>query len=150
LHPSRAGEIVLSHFWVDNFDLATDKQYGGGEINITTLMAFQEGRTLEAHNFHIHVPRNASRRISSEDPDPIPKKVDIQILPPTCSMEIVPEQFIFDDRKFMTFYFAWIIARGDSSSDQVIPIFSGFMTNARKTTDPVVIKTVETYLPPIN
>ena len=150
LHPSRACEIVLSHFWVDNFDLATDKQYGGGEINITTLMAFQEGRTLEAHNFHIHVPRKASRRISSEDPDPIPKNVDNQILPPTCSMEIVPEQFIFDDRKFMTFYFAWIIARRDSSSDQVIPIFSGFMTNARKTTDPVVIKTVETYLPPIN
>jgi hypothetical protein len=54
LHPSRADEIVLSHFWVDNFGLATDKQYGGGEINITTLMAFQEGRTLEAHNFHIH------------------------------------------------------------------------------------------------
>ena len=65
-------------------------------------------------------------------------------------MEIVPEQFAFDDKKFMTFYFAWIIARRDNSSDQVIPIFSGFMTNARKTTDLVVMKTVETYLPPIN
>lgn len=150
LHPSRAGEIVLSHFWVDNFDLATDKQYGGGEINITTLMAFQEGRTLEARDVHIHVPRKASRRISSEDPAPILKKVDNKIQPPTCSMEIVPEQFVFDDRKFMTLYFAWIIARRDSSSDQVIPIFSGFMTNARKAIDPVAMKTVETYLPPIN
>jgi hypothetical protein len=150
LYPLNAGEIVLTHFWVDNFDLATDKQYGGGEINITTLMAFQEGRTLEDRNVHVHVPRKASRKISSEDLAPIPKKVDNQIQPPTCSMEIVPEQFVFDDRKFMTFYFAWIIARRDSSSDQVIPIFSSFMTNARKTTDPLVTKTVETYLPPIN
>jgi hypothetical protein len=65
LHPSSAGKIVLSHFWVDNFDLATDKQYGGGEINITTLMAFQEGRTLEDH---VHVPRKASCKIRNEDP----------------------------------------------------------------------------------
>ena len=65
LHPSSAGKIVLSHFWVDNFDLATNKQYGGGEINITTLMAFQEGRTLEDH---VHVPRKASCKISNEDP----------------------------------------------------------------------------------
>lgn len=150
LRPSTADEIVLTYFWVDNFDLATDKQYGGGEINITTLMAFREGRTAQTHTVHLHVPRKASRRISNEDLAQTQKQVDNQIQPPTCSMEIVPENFVFDINKFVTLYFAWIIARKDNSYSQVIPIFSGFMTNVRKKTNPLVRKTVETYLPPIN
>ena len=150
LRPSTADEIVLTYFWVDNFDLATNKQYGGGEINITTLMAFQEGRTAQTHTVHLHVPRKASRRISNEDLAQTQKQVDNQIQPPTCSIEIVPENFVFDINKFVTLYFAWIIARKDNSYSQVIPIFSGFMTNVRKKTNPLVRKTVETYLPPIN
>ena len=45
LQSSNPDEIVLSYFWVDNFDLKSDKQCGGGAVNITTMTAFQGGRT---------------------------------------------------------------------------------------------------------
>ena len=76
--------------WVDNFDLETSKQYGGGAINITTLMAFQEG-TSQASNFHVRVPRKVSRRISNEEQLPNAKTVDKQIEPPTRNMENHPD-----------------------------------------------------------
>ena len=66
LQPSNLNEIVLSYFCFDNFDLETDKQYGGGAINITTMMAFQEGRTQSSNNTYFHLPRKKSRRISSD------------------------------------------------------------------------------------
>ena len=149
LHPSKADKVVLSHFWVDNFDLETDKQYGGGAINITTWMAFQEGAS-QASNLHVRVPRKVSCRISNEEQLPNAKTVDKQIERPTRNMENHPDQFHFDENKILAFYFAWIIARNYSSFDQTIPIFSGFMTNTRKITEQVPRKTVETYLPPIN
>ena len=46
-------EVVLIHFWADNFDTTTDQQYGGGAINITHLMAFQEGISQTSSNWDV-------------------------------------------------------------------------------------------------
>ena len=34
--------MILTVFWVDNFDINVEAQCGGGAVNITHLMAFQE------------------------------------------------------------------------------------------------------------
>ena len=151
LNPVILNEVVLSLFWVDNFDLTTDTQYGGGALNITTLMAFQEGQAQDSQNVNVSVPRKASRRLSSEDPSmKVTRRVDQQMVPPTTNMYIVPEKFNFDDTKFMTSYIMWIYARRENSFDQIVPIFSGFQTKIRTATGLPIRKTVATYLPPIN
>ena len=150
LQPCNPGEIVLTYFWVDNFDLETDKQYGGGAINITTMMAFQEGGTHSTSTTHFHVPRKKSRRISSDENLLCLNKVDRQIEPPRCTITPVQQQHSDAEKKLRQFYCVWIVARYNTSFDPIIPIFSGFMTNLRKATEPMLKKTVETYLPPIN
>ena len=42
LKPATESDTVLTVFWVDNFDMNVETQTGGGAINITTMMAFQE------------------------------------------------------------------------------------------------------------
>ena len=42
LQPKSDEETVLTVFWADNFDKNVDKETGGGAINMTTIMAFQE------------------------------------------------------------------------------------------------------------
>ena len=149
LQPSNPDEIVLSYLWVGNFGLETGKQYGGGTSNITTMMAFQEGRKQSSNNTHFHVPRKKSRRISSDKNLPRLKRVDKQIEPTRRTITSVQQQH-FDEKKLMSLYYAWIIARYNASFDPIIPIFRGFMTNLRKTTELMLSKTVKTYLPPIN
>ena len=76
LQPSNPDEIILHYFWFDNFALETHKQYGGGAINITTMMAFLEGRTKSSNNAHFHVPQKKYCRISSNKNLPHLKRVD--------------------------------------------------------------------------
>jgi len=83
LAPATPDEVVLTHFWVDNFDLLTDTQYGDGSINITNLMAFQEGRIEKSRSFHIPVPRKATRQLSNEEPQVVIKKFDPHVQPPS-------------------------------------------------------------------
>ena len=42
LKPATENDFVLTVFWVDNFDINVEAQCGGGAVNITHLMAFQE------------------------------------------------------------------------------------------------------------
>ena len=42
LKPITALDYVLTVFWADNFDMNVEAQCGGGAINITHMMAFQE------------------------------------------------------------------------------------------------------------
>ena len=149
LQSSNPDEIILNYCWVDNFDLETDKQYGGGAINITTMTAFQEGRTQSSNNMHFHVLRKKSSRINSDKYLPRLKRVDKKIESPRRSITSVQQQH-FDEKKLMALYYAWIIARYNTSFDPIIPIFSGSMTNLCKPTELVLRKTVETYLSPIN
>ena len=42
LKPASLTDKVLTIFWAENFNKALDKDIGGGAIDITTMMAFQE------------------------------------------------------------------------------------------------------------
>ena len=42
LKPASRTETVLTHFWVDNFDMNLETQTGKGALNSTHLVAFQE------------------------------------------------------------------------------------------------------------
>lgn len=42
LKPASLTDKVLTIFWAENFNKALDKDIGGGAIDITTVMAFQE------------------------------------------------------------------------------------------------------------
>ena len=59
---------IFSHFWVDNFDVLIDKQSGGGSINTTHMVAFQnpsENGTLKTRRMSL--PRKKSRQLFIED-----------------------------------------------------------------------------------
>ena len=40
--PNSDKDIVLTYFWADNFDHIVDNQAGGGAINTTHLVAFEQ------------------------------------------------------------------------------------------------------------
>ena len=103
LQPSNPDEIVLSYFCVDNFYLETGKQYGGGAINISTMMTFQEGRTKSSNNKHFHVPRKKSRRINSDKNSSPFERADKLIEPPRHTITSVQQQH-FDEKKLMALY----------------------------------------------
>ena len=42
LKPKMDNDVVLTNFWVDNFDINVDTPTAGGAINSTHLLAFQE------------------------------------------------------------------------------------------------------------
>ena len=42
LKPASLTDKVLTIFWAENFNKALDKDIGGGAIDLTTMMAFQE------------------------------------------------------------------------------------------------------------
>ena len=42
LVPATPSNTVFTHFWTDNFDKNIERKVGGGSINTTHLMAFQE------------------------------------------------------------------------------------------------------------
>ena len=131
INPETQQEIVLTYFWVDNFDLLTDTRYGGGSINITTMMAFQEGRISD-------------RQLSNEEREIVVGRFNPRMEPPTQRMNLQTETFNFDDKDFILSYFKWVLARRESSISQTVPTFSGHLLNKR------ISKGGETYLPPIN
>ena len=150
LKPKSENDVVLTHFWVDNFDMKTDTQTGGGAINITTMVAFQERSSSSAMN---HVQRSKlpkRRRLFIEDLNiPLPTKVDPKKEPPKfCNFE----QIQYSDKSFSTLYLTWLILRKRNSFVQAVPIYSAWNLQVRSQSQGIqqLDKTVVTYLPPIN
>ena len=149
INPETEQKIVLTYFWVDNFDLLTDARYGGGSINITTMMAFQEGK-VENNRVHVPVTRKSDRQLSNEKSEIVVGRFNPLMEPPTQRMNLQTETFNFDDKDFILSYFKWVLARRESSISQTVPTFSGHLFNKRISKGGEVHKTIETYLPPIN
>ena len=58
-------DSVLTVFWADNFDKNVDKEVGGGAINMTTIMAFQENSDgAVSADRKISVPKNRTRKVT--------------------------------------------------------------------------------------
>lgn len=146
-------EAILTFFWVDNLDLVIDKQYGGGAINITSMMAFQENNvknneTLKSPS--VSVIRKKSRKLTTEIDTPGNCVIDVKKSPP--QLDFTPDQINTetDDLKFNYLYMLWLYIRKQNSYDELVSTLSVFLTELRYSNRKSVNKTVETYLPPIN
>ena len=124
---------------------------GGGSINTTHLMAFQEDQNHEKNVNTISVPRKKSRKlfygyINIERK----QKIDVNKGP-----ENIKESNIEYSREkevlFNKMHFVWAYAQKQNSFNQVIPIFKGWTLNIRtmNNENTEIKKAVETFLPPI-
>ena len=137
-----------THFWVDNFDLKVERMGGGGSINTTHLMAFQEDQSHEINTNTITVPRKKSRKLFLEDINIETKPVDVKRQPENIkvgSLSHCQEKELM----FNKVHFVWVYARKQNFFDQVIPTFKGRALNIRSDCQKTTIKkTVETFFPP--
>ena len=70
LKPTTENNFNLTVFWVDNFDMNVEAQCGGGAVNVTYLMTFQEvtDRTEYISN-KVNVTKSKWSVIAEETPD---------------------------------------------------------------------------------
>ena len=61
--PSNQGETVITAFWLENFDMDVESATGGGAINTTHMVVFQEEKEHTSLLYtHTTVERTKSRR----------------------------------------------------------------------------------------
>ena len=68
LVPATPSNTVFTHFWADNFDMNIERMVGGGSVNTTHLMLFQEwshGATTNTEG--IIIPKKKRRKLFYED-----------------------------------------------------------------------------------
>ena len=125
LKPNNETDIVLTYFLVDNIDVTIEKQSGGGSVNTTHLVAFQEQsdkciQHLENHKSSIHEKGLCSNQVNRDLED----KSNVSLK-----------------------YFLWLRLRHQNRFDQIIPNFPGWILQHRVNSN--LCKTVLTCLPPI-
>ena len=139
---------VYTHFWVDNFDIKVDKQVGGGSINTTHLMVFQDSsQGIYVKGNTPSIERKRNRKIFLEDLNINSFSVDRKKNPPKIFPQSQIETY---DSGFNKKFFFWIFLRKQMSSNQTIPIFKGWNLQLKMKKEVQLKKTVETFLPPIN
>ena len=149
-------EVVLTYFWVDNFDVKVEKQIGGsGAVNTTHLMAFQEVPNTDEANIipkdRISLEKTRTRRLSKKPQvkQQPTRKVNPNAEPPKFSKD-TSFGTLFDEPIDETF-FLWVIFRNHNVKDQMVPNFPGLLLKYPQNITPTssLKKTSETYLPPI-
>jgi len=147
LKPAGPDASVFTHFWVDNFDVKVEKTTGGGSINTTHLMAFQEKSSESCINeLSITIPRKKVRKLFYEDTNIISKPVNKKAEPSIAELSIIEERDS-SNVNFCKKLLLWKYARKSNNFDQRIPTFKGWATAFRSTD--TLTKTDATYLPPI-
>ena len=149
LKPILPDQTVFTHFWVDNFDIKVDRIGGGGSINTTYLMAFQEHQSHSQPNINtITVPRKKSRVLFDEDVSVEVKPVNVYKKPKkiqsrnaTCNVE--------KKDYFKNLYAMWIYIRKQNNSNQIYPVLKGWLLSQCTENSETLKKTSETFLPPI-
>jgi len=148
LQPSSTQNVVPTFFWVDNFDIKIDRVLGGGSVNNTHLMAFQEITSESIRVKHtITVKRKKSRNIFYEDLNTQTLHIDREIEPPFVNSN---NEFDYCSKEFDLVYFLWTFIRNVCSFNQTLPSFKGFILQVRNAMfDALPVKTAEIFLPPI-
>lgn len=148
LQPEYPTQTINIVFWADNCNMKVDTEAGGGAVEITTIMAFQE-ETVGAvqGDRSINVPKTKSRNIVVEFENHDVIFYDKQ------------EPRIFDHiegdthdsvREFELKFFTWLYLRYSNRNEQIHPKLSGMLLRLRqKDSTTKIAKTVETYLPPL-
>ena len=62
-------QIALTVFWVYNLDVTVENTLGGGAINATYLMAFQEQAHYNKPDLYVSVQRARKRKLSTLEED---------------------------------------------------------------------------------
>ncbi|XP_066933544.1 uncharacterized protein [Clytia hemisphaerica] len=141
---------LFAHYWIDNFDIKTDKEIGERSIHTTHMMAFQNIKPSDnvRKTPALSVPKPKSRKIFVDDLNvgsiTIERKKD-----PLINFQQQPD--LCDSSSFDQKYLLWLVLRYQCNTNQQIAAFKGWnlkqnMENSKEKP----IKTTETYLPPIN
>ena len=150
LKPNYERDKIITYFWVDNFDVNIERQTGGGAVNSTHLVAFQEP-SYDSYicSPKINLHRTKKRTIKTYDDNLFIPSVDAKKEPSLCINASNTNEF--DDTEFISNHFTWLILRKMNSFDQVVPTYSVWQVNNRIKSNRLqsVKKTVEMYLPPI-
>ena len=136
LQPKSDEETVLTVFWAENFDRNVDKETGGGTINMTTTMAFQESSIGAARTeCKFSVPKTKSQTVTlnfDEHNIVFYDKQELNIL-----------------RDFSFKFFTWLYLRYCNRFEQIYLNLSGMLLRLRQKQfnmqSITVSKTVETY-----
>ena len=116
-------QIALTVFWVDNFDVAIEKTLGGGALNATHLMAFQEQAHHNKQELHVPVQRARKRKLSTlEEDEHVGFTVDTVAEPPRKN---ISHQRNYDNTSFQQLQFIWFYLRKCNHFDQAVPNFTG-------------------------
>ena len=146
LKPESPEGIVLTHYWVDNFDVIIDRINGGGSVNTTHLVAYQEkqGASRADTNIHVPIPKKKNRKLFIDDFHVHTKPVEKQPNPTSISrVSDFSEASFNSEMKFLL----WLYTRKCNNLDQNISSFKGWALKHRSAAH--IEKTVGTYLPPI-
>ena len=147
LKPLTERDSVLTFFWVDNFDINIERSSGGGSVNTTHLLAFQEKDCNNIENVEpINLPYNKSRKVkTATEPAHLPF-VDQRKEPPLFTS--IDLQSHYDNSNYTIKYFLWVWTRHHNRFDQIVPSFPAWLLQDRDSSN--LRKTVMTYLPPIS
>ena len=153
LKPKYPTQIVTTWFWADNLNKNVDKETGGGAIEMTTLMAFQEESFGAIQGKQkINVPKTKSRTISVEFDD---NKVTFcsKQEPDITNFKTVENASSDFTHEFSCKYFTWLYLRYSNRLGQIHPNLAGLLLRIRQreftSQSTPISKTVETYLPPL-
>ena len=123
-----------------------DRINGGGSVNTTHLVAYQErGSDHSVNNVHLPVPRKKVRKLFNEDIAVKIKPVNNKAEPSKLNQPVseIQEVGLNHGMKFVL----WLYTRKCNSFNQTVAIFKGWALK-RKPENPIK-KTIETYLAPI-
>ena len=144
------GEKCLKFWWADNFNQKLETLTGHGVIDSTHIVEFSEPGETEVHEESVSLPRTKRRSLQTVPADMPEVRIDKKKEPVTVSDEVSDKNSCdFLQATFAEFYRKWMLSRIVSSTDQIVPNFSGFFVKSAGKADDLQ-KTKLTYLPPIN
>jgi len=142
IKPTFPEQTVFTHFWVDNFDLKVDRIGGGGSINTTHLMAFQEKQLDFIPEIStIRVKRRKTRVLFYE-------AVDVYKNPEKTTSSI----YAYNQERetdFNKLHVIWLYIRKQNHFNQCVPVIKGWLLSQRQESSVMLKKTSETFFPPI-
>ena len=117
-------DVVVTVFWADNFDCIVETQAGGGAINSTHLVAFQE-KTLQcsSSNTRVNTERDKRRSIDLDINEDMFKPIyDTKKEHDVLSKS--SEYFEINTSWFLSKFVTWLLLQTFNDFDQNIPTFN--------------------------
>ena len=96
LEPFDCDSFVPTYFWVDNFDVTVEKVGGGGSVNTTHLVAFQEQVQGAVPKTETYSGERTRRRVFQYDERQWKGKIDIDKKKDPALIAKESEDFEFD------------------------------------------------------